>query len=201
MFHSSRQVRERSLSRRVPNVVAEVGKKTLGQKFKKYGKDFLIGTGATMAFAYAFEKLSGSGSSKESSKPPPISAAPDSSNTANTANTATYANNQAYSTYPTSTNPAYSSSTDPTYSSSTNPAYATPTYSNPTNPAYSTSTYPTSQTQNGYQQRGVDRDLPADIFGEPHLESWFIDSIADGIVIISGPSEARSTSDNDNQNR
>ena len=138
-----------------------------------------------MAFAYAFEKLDGNAAGKESSK---VSSTP--SATLDHPNTANPVNNQAYPTYPTyptSTNPTYSPSNYPTYSTSTNP-----TYSPPTNPA---------QTQNGYQQRAVDRELPADIFGEPHFESCFIDSIADGIIIISGSSEARSTSDNNNQNR
>jgi hypothetical protein len=79
-----------------------------------------------------------------------------SSNTATTGNTANNANNQA--------NPGYSTSTNSGYSTSTNPRY-------------STTTNPTSQPQSRYQQRAVDRDLPADVFGEPHLESWFIDSL------------------------
>jgi hypothetical protein len=185
MFNSSRQVREQSLSHRgvpieAPEAAAAAGKKSWGPAIMKYGKEFLIGTGATMAFAYAFEKLNGSGGSKASSTPSTTSATSGSPNTA----------------YPTSTDPTsnYPTSTDPTsnYPTSTDPTSNYPTYS--------TSTYPTTQT-NGYQQRAVDRELPADIFGEPHLESWFIDSIADGIVIISGFSEARSSSDNNNQNR
>jgi hypothetical protein len=161
----------------------------------KYGKEFLIGTGATMAFAYAFEKLNGSGGSKASSTPSTTSATSGSPNTAYPTSTDPTSN------YPTSTDPTsnYPTSTDPTSNYPTS-NYPTSNYPTSTDPTYSTSTYPTTQT-NGYQQRAVDRELPADIFGEPHLESWFIDSIADGIVIISGFSEARSSSDNNNQNR
>jgi hypothetical protein len=153
---------------------------------KKYGKEFLIGTGATMAFAYAFEKLNSISAKKEASAASTPAVIPNSSITPNTANTATNPNSPAYAT-----NPA---STDPNYSTATNPTYPTSTV-----PTYSTTTDPTAQTQNGYQQRAVDRDLPADIFGEPHLESRFIESTANGIVIISGSSEARSTSDNKNK--
>jgi hypothetical protein len=135
MFNSSRRA-EQSLSHRAAATeAAEAGKKAWGPTIKKYGKQFLIETGATMAFAYAFEKLNGKEASEASSIPSTTSAAPDSSNTATIANT-----------------PGYSTSSNPGYSS------------------------PTSQTQNGYQQRAVDRGLPADIFGEPHLESWFMDS-------------------------
>ena len=220
-FNSSRQVREQSLNRRAASTAAAeevgaAGKKAWGPAFKKYGKEFLIGTGATMAFAYAFEKLNGSGSSKESSTPSTPSVTPDGSSAPpSTANTGNDPNSQGYPTNPTSTNPNYSTSTsptdatttDPNYSTSTSPADATttdPNYSTSTGPTDATTTdpyYSTTQTQNGYQQRAVDRDLHADIFGEPHLESWFTDSMADGIVIICGSSEARSPSDNYNQNR
>ena len=114
-----------------------------------------------MAFAYAFEKLDGSGSSSKESGTPSTTSA-----TSDTANTANNANNQAGPTYSTSTDQTDQTSTYPG-STSTGPGYST----------YPTSTYPTTQTQNGYQQRAVDRDLPADIFGEPHLESRFIDSL------------------------
>lgn len=222
------EVRDRSLSHRAPNVEAAVAKTSWGDTVKKYGKQFLIGTAATMAFAYAFEKLSGSGSSSSqgSSTPSTTPATPGSSVPPNTGNTANNPNNQAYSpstgptyspstgsTYSPSTGPTYSPSTGPTYSPSTGPTYSpssgptyspsnyptfspstgptyspstSPTYSTSTNPTYSTSTGPTyyspstdptSQTQNGYQQRDVNRVLPADIF------------------------EAGSTSDNNNQNR
>jgi hypothetical protein len=156
-----------------------------------------------MAFAYAFEKLSGSGESKAAAtvaKPAvPVEAPLPNPNYSTPPNPS----------YPTSPNPGYSTSPNPSYSTSPNPSYSTspnpsyPTSPNPSysNPSYSTSTYPTTQTQNGYQQRNVDRDLSADISGEPHLESWFIDSIVDGIVIFSGSSEARSISDNNKQNR
>jgi hypothetical protein len=170
MFNSSRRAREQSLSyRAAATEAAEAGEKAWGPTIKKYGKQFLIGTGATMAFAYAFEKLNAkeAGEATEASSiPSTTSATPDSSNTATTANTA---NNQAY---PGPSNPNYSTYPDPNYSTSPEPNYsASP------EPGYSTSPNPTSQTQNGYQQRAVDRDLPADIFGEPHLESWFIDSL------------------------
>ena len=234
MFNSSRRVREQSLSHRGlgPAVEGAAAKKSWGPALKKYGKEFLIGTGATMAFAYAFEKLNGSG--KSSSTPSTASATPDGSNTPNpnsantpntgytgntgdtgdtgytgytgntgytgytgntgntgytpnndnivyTPNTANNANNQVSSTYSPSNFPTYSSSNYPTDPSSTNAGYPTST-----NTGYSTSTNPTAQTQNGYQQRAVDRDLPVDIFGEPRLESWSIDNITDGIVVISG---------------
>jgi hypothetical protein len=179
-------------------------KPTWGQSFKKHGKSFALGTLATMAFSYVFEKL-GSGkssaASKEISTPPAIPAAADTPNLPNTANNPGYSTspNPSYSnpSYSTSPNPSYS---NPSYSTSPNPSYSDPSYSTSPNPSYSTSTYPTTQTQNGYQRRTVDRDLSADIFGE-HLESWFIDNIVDGIVILSGSSEARSISDNNKQNR
>lgn len=210
-FTSSRQVREQSLNRRaasaaVAEEVGAAGKKAWGPAFKKYGKEFLIGTGATMAFAYAFEKLNGSGSSKASSTPSTPSVASDGSNISpNTANTGNDSGSQAYPTnpnYSTSTSPNDSTSsgpttTDPNDSTSTGPTATDPTSAS-TDPTYSTSTYSTTQTQ----QRAVEHDLPADsIFGESHLKSWFTDSMTDGIVIVCGSSEARSASDNYNQNR
>jgi hypothetical protein len=186
MFNSSRQYREQSLDRRF---------KLPPGALKKYGKDFGIGMGATMAFSYLFEKLGGS-SSKEATA---VAKSGAGSKTASGADTANNVNNQAYPGYSTSTNTGYSPSTNTGYSPSTNTGYLPSTnpgyspstntgylpstnpgyspsagpgyYSPSTNPSYSTSTNPTAQTQNGYQQRAVDRDLLGDIYGEPHFES------------------------------
>jgi len=149
-----RRVREQSLSYRGlgPAVVGKAAAKTSGITAKKIAEEFAISTGATMAFAYLFEKMNGkTGASAEKSSAASASSTSSAlSDSSNTANTATTANNQAY--------PSYSTSTDPSYSSSTYPSYSSSTY-----PSYSSSTYPTAQTQNGNQQRAV-RDLPADIF-------------------------------------
>ncbi|KAN0103663.1 hypothetical protein V8E52_011756 [Russula decolorans] len=179
-----RRDREQSLSHRGPDIeAAAAGKKALGPVIKKYGKQFLIGTGATMAFAYAFEKLNEMG--KGSSTPSTTPATLDGSNAANTGNTGNTGNtdNTAYTGNTGNTdNTAYTGNTDNTdntaYTGNTgSTAYTAYSANNANNgaypsiPTYSTSTYPTAQTQNGYQRRAVDRDLPADIFGEPHLES------------------------------
>ncbi|KAN0107238.1 hypothetical protein V8E52_010347 [Russula decolorans] len=176
-----RRDREQSLSHRGPDIeAAAAGKKALGPVIKKYGKQFLIGTGATMAFAYAFEKLNEMG--KGSSTPSTTPATSDGSNAANTGNTGN-TDNTAYTGNTGNTdNTAYTGNTDNTdntaYTGNTgSTAYTAYSANNANNgaypsiPTYSTSTYPTAQTQNGYQRRAVDRDLPADIFGEPHLES------------------------------
>jgi hypothetical protein len=139
-----------------------------------------------MAFAYAFEKLNEMG--KGSSTPSTTPATSDGSNAANTGNTGN-TDNTAYTGNTGNTdNTAYTGNTDNTdntaYTGNTgSTAYTAYSANNANNgaypsiPTYSTSTYPTAQTQNGYQRRAVDRDLPADIF------------------------EARSISDNNNQNR
>jgi hypothetical protein len=140
MFNSSRHVRGQSLSRRVE--VPPAAAKGMGSIFKKYGKEFALGVGTTMAFSYIFEKLSGVGGKKGTA----AATAPETaSETASAANTANNANNQAYSSYPTSTNPGYSSSASTGYSSSANTGYSSSAntgYSSSTNPSYSSSTIP-----------------------------------------------------------
>lgn len=190
-----RQVREQSLSHRqaaAAEKVAAAGGKSWGSSLKKYGKSFLIGTGATMAFAYIFEKLNGKAGS---------TAASDAAHGANPANTANPASSTppTYSpTYSTPNTPTYSPPTTPTYSTSTGPTY----YSTSTTPTYSPSTgstYSPPQTQGGYQQRAVEHDLYSDIFDEPPIQPRVANGINDGPAKISRSSEARSTSDNNNQ--
>ena len=190
MFNSSRQVRKQILSHRVEEIPAEVpptaAKKSWAPAFKKYGKEFALGMGATMALSYVFEKISGS-SSKESSAAATASETATGSGVANPnpANPAYPSSSSPNPGYSTSPDPSYSTSPNPSYSTSPNPSYSTPTtqgystpanqgYSTSSNPSYSTPTDPNSQTQNGYQQRDVDHDLPVETLGEPHLESCFI---------------------------
>jgi hypothetical protein len=172
MFNPSRQIREQSLSRRV-QVPPTLAKRI---EWKKQGKNFALGMGATMAFSYLFEKLSPS-TAKESSGAAEGAVGTETANVANTAG------NQPG--YPPTTGPSYSPPTNPgpypstgsSYSAPTNPNYSPSTYASyppPTSSSYSSSagpsySNPTGQTQSGYQRRAVDRDLSGDIFGEPTL--------------------------------